>query len=161
LAKAQDLEEAFRWNLGAWSRDNHELLHILPHGAEVQAVAVRSDSMLIATGGADNQARLWDAVTGLPHGAPLAHPAQVPALAFHPDGRLLTGCEDGSARLWDVASGRQVGPAFVHNLPDPNNRPKQHWPFQQGISSVAFSPDGGTVVTGGYDGFVYRWNLAT
>ena len=31
-AEAEDLEQAFRWNLGGWSRENHELIHALNHG---------------------------------------------------------------------------------------------------------------------------------
>jgi WD40 repeat protein/serine/threonine protein kinase len=159
-AEAEDLEEAFRWNLGAWSRENHELLHVMKHAAGVNAVAFSPDSKLVATASRDVKVRLWDVATGLPHGVPLAHPEQVNALAFHPDGRLLTGCEDGEARLWDVTTARQVGPKFVHGRSKPNVKWKTDLD-RYGVASVAFSPDGRFILTGGKDGIASRWETAS
>jgi serine/threonine protein kinase/WD40 repeat protein len=40
----------------------------------------------------------------------LAHPAEVTALAFSPDGRsVYTGCADGRARSWEARSGKLLG----------------------------------------------------
>jgi WD40 repeat protein len=58
---------------------------------------------MVLTGSDDRNARLWEAATGRPLGAPYPHPAALHAVAFSPDGRtLLTGCEDGLARFWEV-----------------------------------------------------------
>src|SRR5205814_492266 len=45
----------------------------------------------------------------------------------------LTGSKDETARLWDAHSGEPLSPPFQH---------------QDSVAAVAFSPDGGTVLTG-------------
>ncbi|MCI0348563.1 MAG: hypothetical protein L0Z53_03980, partial [Acidobacteriales bacterium] len=50
------------------------------------------------------------------------------------------------AALWEVSSGRFLGDFTGH---------------KQAVVSVAFSPDGKTLVTGGNDGTVRFWNLQT
>jgi tetratricopeptide (TPR) repeat protein len=49
-------------------------------------------------------------------------------------------------RLWDAASGQAVGHALEH---------------PRGVRSVAFSPDGKTILTGCQDGVVRLWGAAT
>ncbi len=58
---------------------------------------------LIATGGLDGTARVWDATTGEQRLVLAGTAGLVANVAFSPDGtRLLTGGGDGSARVWDV-----------------------------------------------------------
>ncbi len=78
-------------------------------------------------------------------------------LAYSPDGRTIAGggglaaegigIRDSSVRLWRVADGVLV----------------QMWPGtdKKMIVALAFSPDGRTVVTGGYEPFVRFWALDT
>lgn len=69
----------------------------------------------------------------------------VSALAFNPAGTLLaTANADGTARLWDLATYQQVGgPLTADSL---------------AASTVAFSPDGRTLATGG--GEMIFWDIA-
>lgn len=81
------------------------------------------------------EARVWDAVTGVPVSPPLRHGATVYSACFSPDGtRVLTASGDGSARIWDA----QTGELLVDTI-QPGRT----------VRLARFSPDGETVATAG------------
>ncbi len=141
--QADDLEQAIRWNLSAWSREVHTLTRMLPHPTEVLALALSTDGRVAATGGKDGVVRFWDLASGKSARAPLQHPAAVTSLAFRPgDGQtLVTGCADGTARLWKGSE----------------DRPAVLFPHQSYVTSVAFRSDGQAVLTGGRDTVAQLW----
>ena len=67
------------------------------------------------------------------------HGDAVTAVAFSPTARPSSPGADKTARLWDAATGRPIG---------------QPWSIRTRVMSVAFSPDGKTILTGscGQDG---------
>ncbi len=137
-------------NLAAWHPHLVPLQAILPHQTPVRAVAFSGDGRLIATGGQDQTAQLWDRATGKPLGPPLPHQGSVLAVAFSPDGKkLLTGSgkeKVGWVQLWDVATGKPDRPPWQHG---------------GGVRSVAFRPDGRRIATASADRTVRVWDLAT
>ena len=91
-----------------------ELLTLGKHNGFVCTVAVAPKGDVIASGGFDNTALLWDATTGKRLHR-LEHPKKmVGGTAFSPDGRwLATACGDyeekGVVYVWDRATMKRVG----------------------------------------------------
>jgi WD40 repeat protein len=144
---AADMKRAVRANLVAWSRHQTQLTNLLRHSDQVHFVAFSPDGRTAVTSSPDGTARLWDADTGEPRGAPLRHEGGVMQVAFSPDSRLvITASLDRTARLWEVGGGRPRGEPLRHRGP---------------VRSVAFSPDGRTVLTGSNDGAAQIWDVAS
>jgi WD40 repeat protein len=93
----------------------------------------------------------------------LPHSGPVTSVAFSPDGRtiLIGGTNSGdtvilqaalpggnrrTVRLWDVATGKPVDRPVLHPGP---------------VMSVAFSPNGKTILTGGTDNTARQWDAHT
>jgi WD40 repeat protein len=140
------------------------------HGASITAIAYSPDGKWLATGGADNKIRLFDAESGkevgtlaghqgstfvLPakpgladFGSPTGSGGWVTALAFSPDSKsLASGGWDDMVRIWDPSTGQQIRRLDAH---------------QSNVSAIAFSSDGKRLATrGGLDGVVRVWDPAT
>src|SRR5262249_12050958 len=77
------------------------------HTQAVYAVAASPDARLVASGGRDRLAKLWEWETGRVRFTLAGHGGTVVAVSFPPDGAtLLTADEAGTVRLWDVETGR-------------------------------------------------------
>jgi WD40 repeat protein len=100
------------WNLDTGKRE----ASIDAHAGWIQALAYSPDGELLASGGDDGLAKLWDA-GGVLIRTLGGHTAEVWSIAFSSDGkRVLTGSADGTAILWDVSTGEQL--AVIAAPPD-------------------------------------------
>ncbi len=120
----------------------------LPHTNPVRFVRFSPDGKTIVTGGDDPIARLWDAETGAPRGAPMRHDKKITVLALSPNGEhVLTASDDKTARMWDAKTGEPRGEPLVHD---------------RLVNQLAFSPDSRTFVTGSHLPMSARlWETAT
>src|SRR5262249_8797542 len=113
------------------------------------SMAISRDGKTLAGGFGDGRIRLWDVATPPPVAGrpPLRSRARATAWAFSADAtawaagnRNGSADNNGRAVLWDVAPRRPIGGPLIS---------QDGW-----LTSVAFSPDGKTLVGGFGDGWV-------
>ncbi|MBM3979375.1 MAG: hypothetical protein FJ304_03655 [Planctomycetes bacterium] len=134
------------------------------HTALVHCVAVSPDGKTLATAGFDNTVKLWDiGADGAlkPTKILTGHTGPVYAVAFHPtDPKIVaTASQDKTARIWDVSNVKKAdgkGAADgVAEVAAPKFELKSHTDI---VDTIAFSPDGKSLATGGADKSVKLWN---
>ncbi len=123
--------------------------------AAIVRLVFSPDGTILAAGDRTGTAILWDTATGqikavlerdpslVEHGMRTA----ICDLAFSPDGTELAVVRyfDRLVRRWDVSAGRELAPLSGHSRP---------------VSSVAYSPGQGLIVSGAVDGTLKLWNAA-
>ncbi len=92
--------------------DQSRLILKKPSRGRMFAVAVSPDGTRVVTGGegastgSAGEVDLWDAVLRKHIRVLRGHTSDVDAVAFYPDGSILSGSRDGTVRLWHSDSGK-------------------------------------------------------
>ncbi len=108
--------------------------------------AARSDRPPVDARAAMARARVALSEPGLtPFGPPISTPGSF-KVALRPDGAIAAVADPtGPIRVYDVATGEQVGETLTAHA--------------DGARTLAFSPEGTTLVSGASDNLVYSWDL--
>ena len=136
--------------LRVWDpRSGRQVRQLPRHPGAVQALAFEPKSGLLASASTDSVVRLWQPNSGEKARELTGRDLGIFALAFSRDGKTLAvGSRATAIHLWDVAAGRET-----RSL---GNHPRG------GVQTLAFTPDGKTLVSGGGSGHaIFVWNLQT
>jgi WD40 repeat protein len=110
------------------------------HAAAITDLAISRDGQWSASGGADGTVIVWDLHAGTQRAA-MRGAGSVTMLRFAPDSRELVAADQaGQASAWSVPDGRLI----------------RRWGDR--VTSVAYTPDGHAIATGGEDRIVRLWN---
>ena len=117
------------------------------HTAKIDALAIAPDGSQIASGGQDQNVKLWSLGLTDPHRLLAMQKGEIWCVAVSPDGQLVAAAgSDKQVRIYNYADGKERHVLAGH---------------QGVVNALAFSPQGDWLISGGTDKVVKVWDTKT
>jgi WD40 repeat protein len=138
----------FEPSIRVWSVPAFEEMRTLAgHTQSVNALALSTDQLMLASASTDRTVRLWDYASGACLRVLRGHTNTVAGVKLSPDGRwVATASYDATVRLWPLAG---------------EDEPKVLRGHPKNVTSVAFSKDAQMLASGGLGDEVFLWSVVS
>jgi serine/threonine protein kinase len=126
------------------------------HLSDITAIAITNDSSAVISAGLDGYIKVWDISSGeLLQNIPSTSGA-ITCLGLSPNGKtLVSGANSGRLTIWDMEKdGNKWILTLVANNQINQNANNAHW-----ITSLAFHPDGTSLLVGNYAGTIRPYSI--
>ncbi len=133
-----------------WNLTNCKLrANLVGHTGVINTLTISPDGSLVASGGKDGTAMLWDINEGK-HLYSLTAGSAINALAFSPKNYWICAATDKGIEIWDLESKRII---------DKVSAPAKYQSPLPWIVSLTWSADGNELFAGSSDGDVYVYEV--
>jgi WD40 repeat protein len=142
-----------------WNISTEQQILTLRQNSPARSISISPNSKFLASGHEDGTIKIWNIETGEEISSIQAHSSWIQSLAFSSDSRILASGGDENAwddelnyiRIWKINTQGNINTEESISL---LGHKKQ-------VNSIAFSPDGQTLVSGSNDRDIKLWNLRT
>jgi WD40 repeat protein len=124
------------------------------------SVALRPDGKVLAIGKNDQTVSVWDLATGA-QTVLRGHSRPVRWVRFSGDGKRLASASGGGGMFFGPVGRDRPGEVLVWDATDWSRKPLALRGHTQGITCLAFHPDGKRLASGSWDGTVRVWDRGT
>ncbi|HRW08893.1 MAG TPA: WD40 repeat domain-containing protein, partial [Caldilineaceae bacterium] len=128
----------------------------------VYALCFNPNGHSLAIGITDHTIDIWDLATKQVSYTLTGHNETITALAFSPDGKILASSDaDPTILLWNISAASTLSKVEGLTTSVASGQIIRHFQEPGRVWSVAFSPDGQTLASGGDAGVIYLWDIAS